>query len=797
MISPSKPIYRVGDLEIDPARCCLRRNGRETHLRLQAFQVLLYLLDHRRRLVTKDELVAQFWPKTATTDDALVQCIVEIRRSLGDDSRHPRFIKTIPKIGYCFIGPVEEEIAPPVVVEIEESTTIEIEVEDAPRQVSQQVAEMLRQNASRSRKNIFPGVIHNWPLPAVFTSLLIAGLIASGAFAAYLLMRERRPAAEIALPRAPGKKSVAVAPFENQSGEPEFDWLHEGLADMLITSLSRSKNLTVLSRQQLAVLLDRIGRQGAKRLRLEDSLEIARRSQAEVIIVGGFAKLGEKMRVDASILDARNGQLLSAESLTVNSPEQILSQIDLLSLRLAARLGATMTEAESKPGLSGVMTDSLEAYRYYSLALEKANAYHSAEAIEFLEKAIALDPQFAMAYARVGYIYTMVRVNEADKARPYLEKAFQFSNRLTDKERLYIKAWYATANGEGEAAARALYELIEQYPQEIEAYFRLGFLLRHGMGRRDEALRVFERAVAVDPDAKDIHNQLGFLYLGFGRYDEAIAAHQRYAQLAPDEANAFDSLGMTYNEAGRYDEAMASFNRALTLNPDFHFAIRHLGDTYFHLGRYRAALSEYQRYLKIAPSDWDRAMASNLIARVYLARGDVKSAEASARQEQKYHNDFGGLMLTALARDDLETAGNLYPRLTASAPGRQPAFEPRLRVYLFGAYDFKKGRIDEALKQFEEARRLYAFYWNIDTEADCIAQAYYKLGRTDEAIAEYENLSKINPNWAPGHYRVAQAYERKGDRDRARAAYRSFLQIWKDADADIPEVAQAKSKTAN
>jgi tetratricopeptide (TPR) repeat protein len=321
--------------------------------------------------------------------------------------------------------------------------------------------------------------------------------------------------------------------------------------------------------------------------------------------------------------------------------------------------------------------------------------------------------------------------------------------------------------------------------------------LRHALNRKEEALRVFERAAAVDPDAKDIQNQLGFLYLGIGRYDDAIAAHQRYAQLAPNEANAHDSLGMTFNETGRYDDAMASFNRALALNPDFHFAIRHLGDTYFHLGRYRAALGEYQRYLKVAPSDWDRAMASNLIARVHLAQGNVKGAEAAARMEGKYHNDFGGRMLAALARDDLETAGNLHARLAENKPDPRSAFEPRMRLYLLGAYTFKKGRIDDALKQLEEARRLYTFYWNIDTEADCLARAFYELGRLDEAISEYERLLKINPNWAPGQYRVARAYERGGDRERACAAYRSFLQIWKDADANIPEVVEARSKTVN
>src|ERR1051326_8865203 len=97
-------IYRLDGIEVDLARGCLRRDGEERHLRQQTFQVLVYLLEHRERLVSKEELIAHIWPETAVTDDALMQCILEIRQALADDSRRPRLLKTIPKAGYRFIG---------------------------------------------------------------------------------------------------------------------------------------------------------------------------------------------------------------------------------------------------------------------------------------------------------------------------------------------------------------------------------------------------------------------------------------------------------------------------------------------------------------------------------------------------------------------------------------------------------------------------------------------------------------------------------------------------------------------
>lgn len=108
MYFPAKSIHLVGQVEIDPALGCVRREGKEQHLRQKTFQVLLYLLDRRERLVTKQELIEHVWRGAAVTDDALVQCIVDIRKALGDDCRRPRYIKTVPKAGYRFIASFEE-----------------------------------------------------------------------------------------------------------------------------------------------------------------------------------------------------------------------------------------------------------------------------------------------------------------------------------------------------------------------------------------------------------------------------------------------------------------------------------------------------------------------------------------------------------------------------------------------------------------------------------------------------------------------------------------------------------------
>src|SRR5437899_9633385 len=129
MKSPQAQIYRFANIEVDTVRSCMRRGGEELRLRQKTFQVLLYLLEQRERLVTKEELIENLWKDTAVTDDALVQCVKDIRRAIGDDSRDARFIKTFPKAGYRFIAPVELRGNGLAVIEREDITSFKLEFE--------------------------------------------------------------------------------------------------------------------------------------------------------------------------------------------------------------------------------------------------------------------------------------------------------------------------------------------------------------------------------------------------------------------------------------------------------------------------------------------------------------------------------------------------------------------------------------------------------------------------------------------------------------------------------------------
>lgn len=782
-------IYRIADVEVDTVQGCVRRQGEELHLRHKTFQVLLYLLEQRHRLVTKEELWESVWQGTAVTDDALTRCVMDIRKALGDDSRQQRFLKTVSKSGYRFVGPVEEEFLHPALSIIEtEVTSFEVEVEEISQPSVSEIS--LRQYAPA---RALPPAASRFRYRRIVFGVALAAIVASGYFGYRFSRSTPPPPIDLTLAPTTGKKSVAVMYLNNQSNNPELDWLREGLADMLINNLSHSKKLAILNRQQLRLVLERTGYKPGDNITLQRALEIAGQSRAEAIVLGSFAKLDESVRIDLQLYDGRNGDLLSTERLVVDKQAQILAQVDLLSLKIASQLGAS-PETEATETISRTMTNNLEAYRYYSLALEKAQGLDNTAAVELLGKAIALDSEFAMAYARIGYAYA-ITWGHVVKAKPYLEKAFQLANRLSDKDKLHLTAWYAIANLDWADAIRTTREIIANYPLEVEAYLQLGRMLQ-GEAQYDEAIEVLKRGLAVDPQAKDLYNTLGLVYSEQGRHDEAIAAHQQYVALAPTLPNAHDSLGMSYQWAGRYEEAQDAYNRALALNPDFEVARVHMANTYYQQGRYQAAIEQFSRYIEIAPSDLERGRGYDSLALIYSRKKDYRRAALAAQTTSRHIKHFSWVQMMRMADQGRLTAAEemnqQYLEQRANNRGRRAT----LREYhcLSGYIALKRGQTDAAIESFKEATRQRPQIWEADPKEDCLANAYLELGRLDEAVAEYERVLKLNPNYPLAHYHLAQAFERQGQMERARAEYEEFLRIWSNADPDIPEIILTRAR---
>lgn len=754
MLAPAGRIYVSGEVEIDTGRVTVRCAGEERSLRPKTFRLLVYLVENRERLVPKEELIGHLWPETAVTDGALAQCVADIRRALGEDSKNPRFIRTASRVGYQFIGPVDPLPSqalplPASLTLIEEVTHREVEyIEEIPAVAP----------ASR--------IGRGWLISPL--AVLAAALVAWGFW----------PRSH---PLAPEPEiRTAVLPFDNQSASPELDWMRTGLADMLSTSLSGAPRIGLVSPGQLQREL-----RHPIPLSIDDAVQAARRSGATALIVGSFASLDGTVRVDAKVFDARSGKLLGGESLTA-SPKEILTKLDSLATRLAARLGSPF---EAQAPIAEVMTSNLEAYRLYSLGLARTRALRIQEAVALYEKAIALDPDFAMAQARIGYAFAISSA-DPDRGKPYLEKAHRIADRLTSRDRRFIHAWYAIASRDYEGAERGYREILAAYPAEIEVYLSLSNLLQ-GAGRFNEAREILERGLRIEPGMPDLHNMMSGVERDLGHSDQAIASARRYVELTNGEANAYDSLGIANQSFGKYAEAREAYERALARKPDFDIALVHLGNLEYQLGRYRDALGRFRDYVRLVPRSADRAHHN--MAWVYWRKGDLTRADAEATE---------AVRLAPAVRDyplfQAMIRGTTYPGLNILPP--EPVFtgrgsRPNLRPwYSYAGAVVLRERGADALEYFRAALREPPAPWIIDPLETWLGDALLGLGRLDEAEAEYRRVLSGNPNYPMALYRLGLTLERKGNKREARKQFERFRVVWKDADPDLPEIVDARKR---
>jgi tetratricopeptide (TPR) repeat protein/DNA-binding winged helix-turn-helix (wHTH) protein len=607
-------VLRLDDsLEVDLAAYRVRRGAEAIHLRQQTAQVLSYLIEHSTRVVPKDELVSRVWGDVAVSDSALAQCIKEIRQAFDDDPKASRFIRTVPRVGYQFVG-IARAGAP----------------DDIPRTPPPVDIEVIERTGARPS--------HRWTRRALGFVAMTA--VCAGA-AVYITWR-----------------APAVPPVSAGSGE--------------------------------------------------------------------------------------------------------------------------------------TMTSSLEAFRAYSEGLKKADGYQLPEALVLFRRALALDPGFTMAEARIGYAYVIQGDWPAADGLPYLERAFRASNRLGEADRASIFAWYALAKGDYTTAIDAYRRLLAIQPRNSEAYWRLGRLLV-GEERYGEGIDVLLKGIDIDPYQPALYNSLATLYTAVGRHDDAATAAARYAELLPREPNAWDSLGLAHQAAGRLDKAVAAYNRAIEVAPDFKLALIHRGNLRFQHGQFKAAMEDFSTFIANADSDGQRARGHFARAWVLLARGDVARAQAEALTSVRLapgtaqNPQFWEVRAAAGVR----VPTDVQPQ---AANGRAQQSFLRTLYGQQGEWAALLNRPQEALTAFREAVRHRPITWAIETYDDSIARLFFQQRDWRAAEREYRAVIAAHPSFGRARFELAQTYDALGDRASAETQYRKFLELWSAADADAPQIRHARQR---
>jgi DNA-binding winged helix-turn-helix (wHTH) protein/Flp pilus assembly protein TadD len=748
-------MWQFPPFRLDVVNQCLYRGDERIPLMPKPFAVLQYLVEHAGRLVSQDELLEAIWPETHVQPEVLRRYILEIRRALGDQPETPRFIETITKRGYRFIAEVTASEPETPVPEVASGRT--------PRKSA---------------------------ILIMAAGLALALLVAGGFLKQWQL------------PRLTEKDTIVISEFTNTTGDPVFD---ETLRQGLAVQLEQSPFLRVASEEEIQQTLRLMERPPDARLTADIAREACQRAGGTVLLDGSISQIGARYSLILRAVNCSNGESLASAEAQANDKDHVLEALGRASSDIRQRLGesrATIRRFDTP--LVQASTSSLEALQVYSIGYKEAVAKgNSVAAIPFLQRAIKLDPKFAMAYSTLGLSYW--NVGETTLASENIRKAYDLRAGLTEGEKLRIEAEYPSLVTDNLDKARRAYEVWAQtYPRDWTPRNHLG-VIHTVLGQHEEALAQYREALRLYPESSLVRGNLISSFLALDRLEEARPVIAEANKKDPD------APGL------RVDLYRLAFlqNDWKGMERQVNFAAGKPG-LEAELLRYDAATAAYFGQLKKARTLFQQAIAS-------ADRVEGKEAEAGfmadeALTEALFENEAAarsraevalrlstGLDVQYRAALALASAGEVARgrALAEDLDKRTPEdtivqfiYLPSLRAQISLHHD-EPAKIVEVLQAalpFELGGVLYPAYLR--------GLAYLAAHRGSEAQSEFEKILGrrgvvLNfPIGALAHLQLGRAFAMQGDFGKARAAYNDFLSLWKDADAGIPVLTQARLELA-
>jgi len=599
-------VYDFGPFRIDVTERVLFRNNVPVPLTSKAFDTLLALVRHAGQVVTKGDLLKSVWPETVVEENNLNQNVSAIRKALREGLEGRRYIETVPRRGYRFVAQLSSKwtSSPAAGAPHAINNRLAIEGEREPTNIqTDSQGSANRAGLTEAGEEDTPSPLANSSLAAFNRDhrrliLATAGILALIGVALALTWERHlllRQAAELpaGIPALTQGRYVAVLPFRVMDDGPSLDYVAEGLAGILSAGFMDSRGIYVAS----AKAVERANPNAP-------IASTARQLGANVLVEGTVWGSPQNMHVHLTVEDVPDGRRLWSGDFS-GTARDLFTLEDQVYSSLAAALGIRASEREG--GLrSARSTESVQAYDLYLRgkdALRQRQQLKNVEAaVNFQERALKIDPGFALAYAGLAdACLEMYRQEKdsfwAEKALNAAQQAVRLNGNLAEVH--FVLGSVDRVTGKLDDAIVEEERGLKLAPNSDEGYRRLGQNLLDA-GRGEEALQAYQKAIQINPYYWENFSRMGSAYFHLGKYDEALSAFRKVTELEPDNAYGYDNVGAVYLCEGKWSDAIPEFQKAIRREAHF-VAYSNLGTAYFDLKRYHEAAEMFEKAVALSP----------------------------------------------------------------------------------------------------------------------------------------------------------------------------------------------------
>ena len=766
----AKELYEFGPFRVDPEKETLLRGGDPIPLTPKTFQILLVLVRHNKEVVTKDDLMKAVWPDTFVEEANLSRNIFMLRKALGESPQDHQYILTVPGRGYRLAESVH--LVPEHELSIVAANHSKVQVQ----------------------------VVETKPWGWIAAAGILLLVVAAGTTRFFL---HRTTALT-------EKDTVVLADFDNSTGDLVFEGtLRQGMA----VQLEQSPFLSLVSDDRIHQTLKLMGRPVDAPLTPDTAREVCERTGSAAVLEGSIASLGSQYVLGLRAKNCRTGEVLDEEQVQATRKEDVLNALSQIASKFRARIGESLSAVEKHDTpLQEATTSSLEALKAYSEAWKVAFSTGPAAAVPVLQRAIRIDPNFAMAHAFLGRVYGDIW--EPVLSAESTSKAYELQNRASDRERFFIVLSYdLQVTGNLEKAQETGELWAQTYPRDRVPHGFLSWISQE-VGKYEESIEESQKAIGLDPDFTPGYVNLAWAYVFLDHPEEAEKTLQRASERKLEIP---ELLVLRYYMSFLQGD-QAGMKRAAALSQEKPGAEDWVSDEEASVQAYSGRLRDARRMSRRA---MDLARQADQRERVAMYEageavreaffGNVPEARRSAMAAMDLSKgrdvEYGAAFALTLSGDSSRSqtlANDLEKRFPEDTLVRF-TYLPVLRAL----FALRSGEPTGAIEVLQIAvpydlaipgswssffGNLYPVYARGEA---CLALHQGAEAATEfQKILDHRGIVSSDPIGALSHLQLGRSYAMQADTAKAKAAYQDFLTLWKDADPDIPILKQAKAEYA-